>query len=1516
MRCRCYRRSVLLIVGLLAVPLPAAEPAPVATIPAANAPAGELFRRDNLVAWCIVPFDAKKRQPEERAAMMARLGFKHFAYDFRAEHIPTFEAEIAACKRHGIALDAWWFPSKLNDDARHILEVCKRTGIAPQLWITGGGTETKSPEEQQQRIVQEATRIRPIAEAAAAQGMKVGLYNHGGWFGEPENQLAIIHHLNLPNVGIVYNWHHGHDHVDRWGKVLGEMLPHLLTVNLNGMNRNGDRQGQKILQLGQGELDLEMLRTLRASGYRGPIGILGHTADDAELRLLDNLDGLDWLVAQLDGKPAGPRPKPRTPVPPAKPAEPKSPDAKTASAKATGYLAQGRDEYRAPSLTVELRATLYGKQGYNILIASDTKASTAHWELFTQPNTGALAAYLPGMSPDHVRSSVNICDGQPHRVAMIYEPTKVALYVDGQLAAEQMMKAKEATLAPMTKSTSGLGLGRLVERGMGCDGTLDYVRLSRGALAVDSLAKDKAPPVDANTLALWAFDQPAAVKLLDRSSHKNHATRSDAAQPAAQPMPPPGVHLSAVDPRLQVALVDRSADEVYMGVKVDSEGQVFVGGREGLFVFEPAADGSYKRRELLRFPKESIIMGLEFRERDLYVVTNNAVYLVPEGRTRRTGLQPQRILWGLPLDLHVSFHCLAWGPDGDLYLTHGDPLLGYNDWNRPDHWGHWTLYCGRDEQPFHYTGQGAVLRMKPDGTDVRVVATGLRGPVGLAFDRRGNLFTNDNDHESRADQYAPARLLHVLPGIDFGWPRGWMASKSPDRYDLIEPMCADLGRGVPCDLAWYDHAHLGDAIGSRLLMCRWDRFAVTAYQPVPRGISCSATEETILQGAENARPTGIAVAPDGRLFVTCLYMTGNMAAPYCASDLFVVTRAEQAAASSPKPAAPADPNPSPTGSSSSPWLQDSYARQLVVTQRTLNNDLEALRESFAASKADGRLYLVLACGHQLTVPPVDYIPPTDLKLFYPAESAFFKRQQYFYGVAKSIDLATRGRVGAYTTAEWWGAITRTEEQEALFKLLLRATDDSDDRVRLQAAYYLSLLKDPRSEPKIERTRTAVVIGRLSAATPVAVERVWRVGPFDDTERIKPHAPEQGPLDLTARYETAQGVRAWQELNLSQLIDPPAKDNETQSTYLHFNIASGARQPALLTLAAASVARVWQNGVELSDSDRGELNVSRRWLLDLQPGSNDLLVRLSTGAASNRSTIAPALVVAALSKVAITLPEKLDGALLAERLRSAAATGSGSQAIAAEFLAVDWTEAAKTGDAAEGRRLFGVLACNKCHAVVADQKGGGAPSLFEARRRFNVPHLVESIILPSRQVAEPFRAQTITTSQGQTFTGIVVAESGDRVEIVLPDAQRRTIPKSQIDDRAVTTLSPMPQGLVKTTTELQHLLEIIAHLLGDRQHHRFVIGELVLLNEALLARLRQFFLSAANRVDHLIGDRDRRQIGFREITIIVRLFFRSHRANSAGLAVKQARLLKDYATAVVNRLLLFDFSQNGLLNIAE
>jgi sugar phosphate isomerase/epimerase len=283
----------------------------------ANAGAADsLLARTNLVAWCIVPFDARQRGPDERAAMLERIGITQLAYDYRPEHIPTFDAELKALARHNIRLRAWWFPGVLNDEARLILEVLERHRVHEvQLWVTGGGEPTQSAEEQRARIEAEAARIQPIAEAAEKLGGAVALYNHGGWFGEPENQIAIIETLRgggLTNVGIVYNQHHGHHHVHRFAELLAQMQPYLLAFNLNGMALHGDRLGKKILPLGQGELDLQLLTILRDSGWHGPVGILNHTNEDAEARLLDNLDGLDWLIRRASGPSPGSKPQPRT----------------------------------------------------------------------------------------------------------------------------------------------------------------------------------------------------------------------------------------------------------------------------------------------------------------------------------------------------------------------------------------------------------------------------------------------------------------------------------------------------------------------------------------------------------------------------------------------------------------------------------------------------------------------------------------------------------------------------------------------------------------------------------------------------------------------------------------------------------------------------------------------------------------------------------------------------------------------------------------------------------------------------------------------------------------------------------------------------------------------------------------------------------------------------------------------------------------------------------------------------
>jgi quinoprotein glucose dehydrogenase len=239
--------------------------------------------------------------------MVKRVGLPAVAYDWRPEHVPQFETEILEYQKQGLRYFAFWGQ---HDEAYRLFEKYR---LAPQFWAM---IPKPTATTQDASVKEAAGKLLPTVQRAAKLGSPVALYNHGGWGGEPENMVAVCRALReqhgATNVGIVYNLHHGHDHVDRLPAALALMKPYLLCLNLNGMTRDGDKIGRKILPLGAGELDLGLLRIIRDSGYRGPIGILGHTQNDAEEQLRDNLDGLDWLLPQLDGQPAGPKPQFRT----------------------------------------------------------------------------------------------------------------------------------------------------------------------------------------------------------------------------------------------------------------------------------------------------------------------------------------------------------------------------------------------------------------------------------------------------------------------------------------------------------------------------------------------------------------------------------------------------------------------------------------------------------------------------------------------------------------------------------------------------------------------------------------------------------------------------------------------------------------------------------------------------------------------------------------------------------------------------------------------------------------------------------------------------------------------------------------------------------------------------------------------------------------------------------------------------------------------------------------------------
>ena len=283
------RCVALVVVWLLVMPA-------VQTM-AVDLEAKKIFQPDRLVAWCIVPFDVRKRTPSQRAEMINKLGMARVAYDWRAEHVPTFEEEIQQYKKHDIEFFAFW---SWHDALEPLIA---KYGIRPQIWLMLPGVGDK-PDSEKVRAAAEV--LRPMVEKTAKLGLRLGLYNHGGWGGEPENLAAVCkylrQHQNAEHVGIVYNFHHGHEHIARFSKAFAAVKPYLLCLNLNGMVDPSDLAGNqnKILPIGKGVHERDMIKEVLRQGYQGPIGILDHRSEvDAKLSLKQNLDGLDALLNEL-----------------------------------------------------------------------------------------------------------------------------------------------------------------------------------------------------------------------------------------------------------------------------------------------------------------------------------------------------------------------------------------------------------------------------------------------------------------------------------------------------------------------------------------------------------------------------------------------------------------------------------------------------------------------------------------------------------------------------------------------------------------------------------------------------------------------------------------------------------------------------------------------------------------------------------------------------------------------------------------------------------------------------------------------------------------------------------------------------------------------------------------------------------------------------------------------------------------------------------------------------------------
>jgi putative membrane-bound dehydrogenase-like protein len=164
---------------------------------------------------------------------------------------------------------------------------------------------------------------------------------------------------------------------------------------------------------------------------------------------------------------------------------------------------------------------------------------------------------------------------------------------------------------------------------------------------------------------------------------------------------------------------------------------------------------------------------------------------------------------------------------------------------------------------------GNIYRCRPDGTKLEHWATGFWNPHASCVDAFGNLFSVDNDPDSRP----PCRLLHIVPGGDYGYRyrngrRGTHPFTAWDgEIPGTLPMVAGTGEAPSGVLAYESDGLPDDYIGS-LIATSWGDHRVDRFRVEFNRGPVRSRAEPIVVGGENFRPVGIALAPDGSVFCT------------------------------------------------------------------------------------------------------------------------------------------------------------------------------------------------------------------------------------------------------------------------------------------------------------------------------------------------------------------------------------------------------------------------------------------------------------------------------------------------------------------------------------------------------------------------------------------------------------------------------------------------------------------------
>jgi putative heme-binding domain-containing protein len=135
-----------------------------------------------------------------------------------------------------------------------------------------------------------------------------------------------------------------------------------------------------------------------------------------------------------------------------------------------------------------------------------------------------------------------------------------------------------------------------------------------------------------------------------------------------------------------------------------------------------------------------------------------------------------------------------------------------------------------------------------------------------------------------------------------------------------------------------------------------------------------------------------------------------------------------------------------------------------------------------------------------------------------------------------------------------------------------------------------------------------------------------------------------------------------------------------------------------------------------------------------------------------------------------------------------------------------------GEVERGRQLFTQLSCTACHTTRADEAPKG-PYLGKTAATQRRRELAESVLLPSKVIAEGYNTYLFELKNGRILEGFIVRETKEAVTLRTAAAEEHQIAIKDIAERQKTNKSLMPEGLVANLTvqDLASLLDYVQSL---------------------------------------------------------------------------------------------------------